>query len=92
MSVGDYVLVRNLLGKGGPGKLRSYWEQEIYVIVDRTNDDQPDYDVKKLNGSGKGEYIEMYYCCVTVYLSLRIVRNVESSIRSEGGNQEGNFS
>ena len=53
MSVGDYVLVRNLLKKGGPGQLRSYWEQVIYVIVDRTNDDQPDHDVKKLNGSGK---------------------------------------
>lgn len=53
LSVGDHVLVRNLLEKGGPGKLRSYWEQEIYVIVDRPNDDLPVYDVKKLNGSGK---------------------------------------
>ena len=53
LSVGDHVLVRNLLEKGGPGKLRSYWEQEIYVIVDRPNDDLPVYDVRKLNGSGK---------------------------------------
>jgi hypothetical protein len=41
LSVGDHVLVRNLLEKGGPGKLRSYWEQEIYVVVDRPKDDLP---------------------------------------------------
>jgi hypothetical protein len=52
-SVGDHVLVRNLLEKGGPGKLRSYWEQEIYVVVDRPKDDLPVYDVKKLNGTGR---------------------------------------
>lgn len=33
--------------------MQSYWEQEIHVIVDRSNDDLPVYDVKKLNGSGK---------------------------------------
>ena len=33
LSVGDRVLVKNVQ-TGGPGKLRSFWEQDIYVVVE----------------------------------------------------------
>ena len=32
---GDRVLVRNLLDRGGSGKLHPYWEQEIYVVTEK---------------------------------------------------------
>ena len=49
LEIGDRVLVRNMGEKGGPGKLRSYWEQEIYTIVDCKGDTGVVYSVRPEN-------------------------------------------
>ena len=49
ISIGDRVLVRNLVERGGTGKLRSWWEQKFYEVVD-IHDLVPVYTVRPLEG------------------------------------------
>ncbi|KAI8503655.1 retrotransposon-like protein 1 [Branchiostoma belcheri] len=46
LSRGDRVLVRNMTDRGGPGKLRSHWEDKIHIVVKQKGKDIPVYEVR----------------------------------------------
>lgn len=45
---GNRVLFRNFKERGGPGKLRTYWEDTVNVIVAQKNPDMPVYEIKEV--------------------------------------------
>ena len=43
--------------RGGPGKLRSHWEERIHVVVSRKGEDSPVYEVKPEHGPGRSRIL-----------------------------------
>ncbi|KAL9976592.1 hypothetical protein ACROYT_G013913 [Oculina patagonica] len=66
---GDRVLVRNMSERGGPGKLRPYWEQEIYVVTQKRKD-MPVYEVKPESGNGRSKVLHRNMLLPCSYLPV----------------------
>ena len=48
LDAGDKVLVRNLSPRGGPGKLRLFWEQEVSEVI-QSHENDVTYTIKTIS-------------------------------------------
>ena len=53
---GDRILVRNQ-ETGGPGKLRAFWEDKVYIVTKQLDEDSPVYEVKPEEKKGKSKVL-----------------------------------
>ena len=79
---GDRIPVRNLSDRGGPRKLRPYWEQEIYVVTQKRKD-MPVYEVRPENGGGRSRVLHYNLLLPCSYLP------VEARISTSKSTQKG---
>ncbi len=69
---GSRVLVKNLTPRGGTGKLRNYWEDEVHVITRQVADDTPVYEVKPEKSKGRSRVLHRNLLLSCDHLPLEV--------------------
>ena len=79
------MLVRNLSRRGGPGKLRSHWEQEVHLIVEQKGD-FPVYEVTPEGRKGKSRTLHRNLLLPCDFLQV-ICQNLSHNVPKRGEGQ-----
>ena len=73
---GDHVLVKNLREKGGTGKLRSYWEHQIFEVISQQGD-LPVYQVRSVDKPRDVRVLHRNHLMKCDELPLNVFKEIE---------------
>ncbi len=85
LNPGDCVLVRNLTLRGGPGKLRNYWEDAIHTVVRQVGEEGPVYEVKPERGKGRSRVLHRNLRLPCDYLPLELELQPQPRVKRKTG-------
>ncbi|XP_013884929.1 uncharacterized protein LOC106533237 [Austrofundulus limnaeus] len=90
---GCRVLVRNFSERGGPGKLRSFWEDQVYVVTERKYDGGPVYEVRPEQGGGRAKVLHRNLLLPCDFLPVEQIqpeplRPAKSKFKRHGNKQQ----
>lgn len=75
---GDRVLVRNLAERGGPGKLRPYWETTVYTVKKQLSENPVDIVSPETRDQKKSKHYTVISCCWSIIYLLRLLHIIPS--------------
>jgi len=71
--------VKNLTLRGGPEKLRNYWEDEVHVVIRQAMEDVSIYKVKPEQGKGRSRVLHRNLLLLCDYLPSSIAEKKDST-------------
>ena len=77
----DRVLLRNLTPRGGPGKLRNYWESKIYRVLSSVGDSGVVYKIQSEGKSGPVKTVHRNLLMPCYQLELELLQNSKQKIK-----------